>query len=223
MTPPAPAPKAQSGSHNPVTTPHAHHVSPGSLVGTPAVPAGAPRDMGPAGRRRHTRPRVRFDAIDLAILNQLQTDCEITNATLAQRVGISPPSTLERVKKLETSGIIRRYVALLDPVMVDKSISALVHVTLREHSERRLQEFKDALCRFEEVQSAWHTAGEEDFILKVVVTDMTQYETFIVHKLSMAPNIGRIRTSFALSTIKDDTRVPLDAVGPDANGFAEGK
>lgn len=216
MTPPSSSPQPSAPKH----------ASPQTLAGTSAAPISSSvgaSNNGHQRQRRAGRPRVRFDAIDLAILNQLQSDCEITNATLAQRVGISPPSTLERVKKLVTGGIIKRYVALIDPVMVDKSICALVHVTLREHGERRLQEFKDAVGRFEEVQEAWHTAGEEDFILKVLVTDMTQYETFIVHKLSMAPNIGRIRTSFALSTIKDETRVPLDAVGPEAVGFAEGK
>ena len=65
---------------------------------------------------------------------------------------------------------------------------------------------------FEEVQAAWHTAGEEDFILKVLVTDMQQYEDFVVYRLSAVPNIGRIRTSFCLSTVKEDTLVPLDAV-----------
>ncbi len=167
-------------------------------------------------RRSATRPakraRVKFDAIDLAILEQLQADSKITNATLAQRVGISPPSTLERVKKLEQQGIIRGYVALIDAVMVDKSICGLVHVTLREHGEDKLTVFKKAVCGFDEVQSAWHTAGEEDFILKVLVTDMQQYEDFVVYRLSAVPNIGRIRTSFCLSTVKDDTNVPLDAV-----------
>lgn len=163
-------------------------------------------------KRGGRSPRVRFDAIDLAILNQLQTDSKITNATLATRVGISPPSTLERVKKLENSGIIRRYVAILDTVELDKSISALVHVTLREHGTNGLSDFKKAVAEFEEVQAAWHTAGEEDFILKVIVTDMDQYEQFVVHRLSAVPNIGRIRTSFCLSAVKDETRVPLDAV-----------
>lgn len=166
------------------------------------------------GRRSRPvkRARVKFDAIDLAILEQLQADSKITNATLAQRVGISPPSTLERVKKLEQQGIVRGYVALIDPVMVDKNICGLVHVTLREHGEDKLNVFKKAVCGFEEVQAAWHTAGEEDFILKVLVTDMQQYEDFVVYRLSAVPNIGRIRTSFCLSTVKDDTNVPLDAV-----------
>ena len=163
--------------------------------------------------KNQRRPRVRFDAIDLAILNQLQDDSKITNATLAKRIGISPPSTLERVKKLESAGIIRGYVALLDPATVDKSICSIVHVTLREHGERRLEAFKSAMDEFPEVQSAWHTTGEEDFILKVLVTDMEQYEQFVVHRLSAIPNIGRIRTSFCLSAIKDETRVPLDALG----------
>ncbi|MBL0927689.1 MAG: Lrp/AsnC family transcriptional regulator [Phycisphaerales bacterium] len=179
---------------------------------TPAPRRTRSSKSGP-GPRRVARPRVKFDAIDLAILQQLQADSKITNAMLAQRVGISPPSTLERVKKLETTGIIRGYVALLEPAMLDKSIVAIVHVTLRAHGEGALRDFKAAIAEFDEVQSAWHTAGEEDFILKVLVTDMGQYEHFVVHRLSAIPNIGRIRTSFCLSTVKDHTAVPLDAVG----------
>jgi len=132
---------------------------------------------------------------------------------LAQKVGISPPSTLERVKKLEGEGIISGYVALIDPAAVGKGITAIVHVTLREHGENRLSNFSKDVGVFEEVQSAWHTAGEEDFILKVLVSDMSQYEHFVVHRLSHVPNIGRVRTSFCLSTVKDDTTVPLDSVG----------
>lgn len=159
------------------------------------------------------RGRVRFDSIDLAILTQLQADSKITNAMLAQQVGISPPSTLERVKKLENEGIIKGYVALLDPASVDKSICAIVHVTLREHGEAQLTQFKHAVREFAEVQAAWHTAGEEDFILRVFVTDMNEYEQFVVHRLSAVPNIGRVRTSFCLSAVKDTTRVPLDSIG----------
>lgn len=169
--------------------------------------------------RLAARARVKFDTIDLAILEQLQTDSKITNAKLAQRVGISPPSTLERVKKLETSGVIRRYVALLDAEALEKTVSAMVHVTLREHGAEALANFKRDASAFDEVQALWHTAGEEDFILKVLVTDMQHYEQFVVHKLSAIANIGRVRTSFCLSEVKNDTRVPLDAVG--ANGSAD--
>ena len=167
---------------------------------------------------QRSRAKVKFDEIDLAILNELQTNSKITNAMLAQKVGISPPSTLERVKKLENQGIITGYVATVDPSSVGKGILALVHVTLREHGEDRLSDFNSEVSEFEEVQAIWHTTGEEDFILKVLVTDMAQYEEFAVHHLSAVPNIGRVRTSFCLSTIKDDSRVALDAVGDKNDG-----
>lgn len=197
----------------------------------PVVISGKTASIATPARKNGTasrRGRVRFDAIDLAILNQLQGDSKITNAMLAQRVGISPPSTLERVKKLEQNGIIKGYVALIDHAAVDKSICAIVHVTLREHGEDRLTGFKTAVREFEEVQAAYHTAGEEDFILKVLVTDMEEYESFVVHRLSAIPNIGRIRTSFCLSAVKEETRVPLNAVGngehhEPGDGAAEGK
>jgi Lrp/AsnC family leucine-responsive transcriptional regulator len=169
--------------------------------------------------RLAARARVKFDTIDLAILEQLQSDSKITNAKLAQRVGISPPSTLERVKKLEASGVIKGYVALLDADALEKTVSAMVHVTLREHGAEALENFKRDASAFAEVQALWHTAGEEDFILKVLVTDMQHYEQFAVHKLSAIANIGRVRTSFCLSEVKNETRVPLDAVG--ANGSAD--
>lgn len=170
---------------------------------------------GTVGRleRAAARARVKFDAVDLAILDQLQADSKITNARLAQRVGISPPSTLERVKKLEASGVIRGYAALVDAQAVGKSVVAMVHVTLREHGVECLERFKRAVEAFEEVQCAWHTAGEEDFICKVLVSDMQQYERFVVHRLSAVPNIGRVRTSFCLSEVKNETRIPLDGVG----------
>jgi Lrp/AsnC family leucine-responsive transcriptional regulator len=168
--------------------------------------------------RAAARARIKFDAIDVAILMQLQTDSKITNAALAQRVGISPPSTLERVKKLEAAGVIKGYVALLDPLALGKGVTAMVMVTLREHGLEAIEAFKREIVGFPEVQAAWHTTGEEDFILRVIVSDMTEYEYFAVHKLSRVSNIGRVKTSFCLSAAKFDTRVPLDAIG---NGSAD--
>lgn len=166
-----------------------------------------------SAERAAARAKIKFDGIDLAILEQLQSDSKITNATLAQRVGISPPSTLERVKKLEAGGVIKGYRALLEAKAVNKSIQAFVHITLRVHGAEHITAFDDAVAAFDEVQGAYHTTGEEDFILRVLVTDMDQYERFIVHRLSAIPNIGRVRTSFILSPVKDETRVPLDAIG----------
>ena len=157
--------------------------------------------------------RVRFDGVDLAILEQLQTDSKITNATLAERVGVSPGAALERVRKLEHAGVVTGYAARLDAQKVGKSVCAVVHVQLREHGEGRIEEFTRAIRAFDEVQCAWFTTGDEDFILKVLLTNMDHYRDFVAHRLSALPNLGRVRSSFCLEVIKDETRVPLDAVG----------
>jgi len=155
----------------------------------------------------------KIDETDLRIIRELQSSSKITNAALAQRVGISPPSTLERVRKLEQSGIIMGYVALLDPNAISATIQAIVHVSLNHHSSAALAKAKECLAQFDEVLACWHTAGDEDFLLKVIVSDMPQYERFISEKLSTVPNIGKIRTAFVLSTVKQTTRIPIELDG----------
>lgn len=154
---------------------------------------------------------AKLDAIDLRIINELQKSSKITNAALAEVIGISPPSTLDRVRKLESSGVITGYVALLNPDAINKSIQAIVHVSLSSHTSASLAKAKEALGQFDEVLACWHTAGDEDFLLKVIVNDMTQYERFISEKLSTVPNIGKIRTAFVLSAVKETTRIPISA------------
>jgi DNA-binding Lrp family transcriptional regulator len=157
----------------------------------------------------HKSPKL--DDVDLRIMRELQQSSKITNADLAKRIGISPPSTLERVRKLENCGVIMGYVALLNPDAVHKSIQAIVNVSLSVHTSASLQKAKETLRQFDEIQACWHTAGDEDFLLKVIVTDMEQYERFISQKLSTVPNIGKIRTAFVLSTVKQTTAVPIAA------------
>ncbi|MGI9013470.1 MAG: Lrp/AsnC family transcriptional regulator [Phycisphaerales bacterium] len=163
-------------------------------------------------RKTDTTTRQRFDAIDRAILRELQDNARITNTTLAERVGISPPSTLERVKKLERKGVITGYVALLDAPAVGRSVLAIVHVSIKEHSAAALQQTRTKLSSFDEVQACWYCAGEEDFILKVRVSDMEGYERFVSRKLATVAGIGRLRTSFVLSTIKDTPCIALEMV-----------
>ncbi|MEM7228094.1 MAG: Lrp/AsnC family transcriptional regulator [Planctomycetota bacterium] len=158
-----------------------------------------------------SRP-FKLDEIDLKILAQLQTSSKITNAMLAEKVGISPPSTLERVRKLENNGIINGYVALLNPKRLNKSITAIVQVSLGEHSYDNLTQAKQSIGEFDEVLSCWHTAGDQDFVLQVIVSDMQAYETFVTEKLSTVAKIANIKTAMVLRTVKDTTTIPLDEV-----------
>jgi len=163
--------------------------------------------------RVKARPQtLAFDEIDIAILRELQANSKITNATLSERVGISPPSTLERVKKLENLGVIRGYVALLDPGLVNQAVVAIVHVAIKEHSTEMLETAKQRLTSFDEVQACWYCAGEEDFILKVRVEDMAHFEQFISRKLASVRGISKLRSAFVLSTIKDTPRISLETI-----------
>jgi Lrp/AsnC family leucine-responsive transcriptional regulator len=162
-----------------------------------------------AESQRRTAYTPKLDATDLRIIAELQQSSNITNAALAQRIGISPPSTLDRVRKLERSGVITNYVALVDAGAIHKCIQAIVHESLSHHSSAALARAKECLGTFDEIQACWHTAGDEDFVLKVIVGDMDQYERFISERLSTVPSIAKIRTAFVLSTVKQSTQVPI--------------
>lgn len=158
-----------------------------------------------------------LDEIDLQILRELQASSKITNAALAQRIGISPPATMERVRRLEQSGVITGYVALVNPdAIIGGAITALVYVSLGSHSKTSLERAKEMLSRFDDVMACWHTAGDEDFVLQVLVADMQHYERFVSQKLTTVPNIRTIRTAFVLSVIKQTTELPAGLYDADA-------
>lgn len=152
-----------------------------------------------------------FDEIDRKILEILQTNCKITNAQLASEVGISPSSMLERVKRLEQSKVIKKYVALVAPEKVGKGTFALVSVALAIHQLESVDTFIKTFSDIEEVLECYHIAGDEDFILKVAVKDMQEYQDFVLNKLSKVKGINKIKTTFVLSTVKYQTKLAIAA------------
>jgi Lrp/AsnC family leucine-responsive transcriptional regulator len=152
----------------------------------------------------------KLDDIDRKILEILQENGRITNAELAGRIGISPPPMLERVKKLEKRGIIKKYVALLDPDTIGKGTMALVSVSLDRHRIKSIDQFTRAVEKIPEVMECYHITGEEDYLLKVAVKDIHQYENFILKKLTKLPALRKLKTSFILSTVKYETKFPVN-------------
>lgn len=150
-----------------------------------------------------------FDAIDRKILNILQADGRITNARLAQEVGLSPPAVLERVRRLESSGAIAKYVAILDRQRAGFNVQTIVMVCLSHHQISSLQEVKERLTGMDEVLECHQLTGEVDFLLKVAVKDMSAYTHFVNYKLSGIPGIQNVKTSFILETLKNDTALKL--------------
>lgn len=155
-------------------------------------------------------PDVVLDELDRALLNRLQEDSSITNAALARELGVAPATTLERVRKLEQRGVLRGYVALVHAAQVGKGTTAFVAVTLASHAADQVALFRDRVAGLPEVLECYHVAGESDYLLKVVAADIAGYEDFLLHSLTAIPNVGKIHTSFVLSTVKHETKIPID-------------
>lgn len=152
---------------------------------------------------------VKLDAVDLKILVILQKDGRITNFRLAKRIGLTPAPTLMRVKKLETAGYIRRYVALVDPEKLGMPVTAFVSVILESHKRKTSMDFVEAVNRLSDVLECHHIAGDEDFLLKVVAASPGEYEKFVMEKLTKISGIEKVKTIFVLSSSKYETAIPV--------------
>lgn len=153
--------------------------------------------------------KTHLDEKDVQILALLQADGRITNADLAKKVNLSPPSVLQRVRALEKAGLIRGYVALLDPDRLGLKITALVMVTLSLHQERPIEHFRKAVQDIPEILECYHVSGEFDFLLKVLVKDIRSYEALIREKITKIKGLQQIKTSFVMGIPKQTTNIPL--------------
>ena len=150
-----------------------------------------------------------LDTIDLKILRQLQLDSKVTNTELAQRVNLSPSPCLTRVKRLEASGLIRSYVALLDPTQLGLHLNVFVFISLKAQNRELLRGFENRVSAYEEVMECYLMTGEEDYLLRVAMPDVTALEQFIVDRLSPMPEVEKIRSSFALKQVRYKTALPV--------------
>jgi Lrp/AsnC family transcriptional regulator, leucine-responsive regulatory protein len=170
--------------------------------------------MSPSKRKApHPAPvePLTLDPIDRKILAILQRDNQITNLALAERVGLSPPPCLRRVRRLRELGVIEKDVALIDPIKVGQSIIAFVGVELDRQREDVLTSFERKIASEPTVQQCYFVSGEIDYLLVVTCPDMESYNAFARRVLANEHNIRRFRTSFCLSRVKYDTAIPLGA------------
>jgi len=156
---------------------------------------------------------IELDAIDRRILRALQIDGRITYDQLATQVSLSPSATLRRVKRLEESGAIARYVALVSPERVGLGLTAYINVRLEKHSEvhkrNPMDLFRAAVQTWPEVVECAALTGEMDYLLRVVVQDMAHYSRFIMDTLLNHPSVEDCKTSFVLDRVKNTTAVPV--------------
>ncbi len=154
-----------------------------------------------------------LDAIDRRILRALQADGRMIYDALAAQVSLSPSATLRRVKRLEESGVIAGYVALVSPERVGLSLTAYLNVRLEKHSQVHkrtpMDLFRAAVQTWPEVVECAALTGEMDFLLRVVVQDMAHYSRFIMDTLLKHPSVEDCKTSFVLDRVKNTTAMPV--------------
>ncbi|MBI3068218.1 MAG: Lrp/AsnC family transcriptional regulator [Betaproteobacteria bacterium] len=154
---------------------------------------------------------IAFDTTDWKILARLQQDARLPNVELARAVNLSPSPCLARVRRLEQSGVISRYVTLLDALAVGLTVSVFIQVRLEKQVEPALEVFENAISERPEVMECYLMTGDSDYLLRVVVPDVQSLERFIVDYLARIPGVSNIRSSFALKQVKYKTALPLPA------------
>ncbi|HEY5826010.1 MAG TPA: Lrp/AsnC family transcriptional regulator [Cyclobacteriaceae bacterium] len=153
--------------------------------------------------------KYKLDAIDRKILEILQNNSNITNAQLAQEIGLSPAPTLERVKKLENGGVLKSYHAVVDYSSVGLGVSTFVMVSLKGHNKENIEKFMKAIRKIDEVIECHHVTGQADFILKIVSTDIPAYQNLMLEKVSNIEVVDSMQSMVILSTFKDSKVVPI--------------
>jgi Lrp/AsnC family leucine-responsive transcriptional regulator len=154
-----------------------------------------------------------LDKLDRQILSSLQADGRATYEQLAEQVSLSPSAVLRRVKRLEESGIIARYVALVEPESLGLGLTAYLNVRLEKHTETHKRNpmdlFRASVQTWPEVAECAALTGEMDYLLRVLVQDMAHYSRFIMDTLLKHPSVQDCKTSFVLDRVKATTAVPL--------------
>ena len=150
-----------------------------------------------------------MDKIDRRILQTLQQDGKLANNDLAQRVGLSASPCLRRVKQLEETGIIEKYVALVNPQKVNLGLTVFARIWLKGQDAKTVNHFIDSVREIPEIVECQLMAGDCDFFLRIVVTDLDAYRKFQIQHLNKITGIQNVKTEIPLQSIKQTTELPL--------------
>jgi DNA-binding Lrp family transcriptional regulator len=152
---------------------------------------------------------MEYDEIDIQILVELQRDSRISNAELARRINLSPPATHARVRRLEESKTINRYVTILDRKKAEYDMLCFIRISLSLHDLDKVTGFHDAVQDIPEVLECHHVTGDYDYLLKVVAHNTEDLEKLVVKKITPIPGVARIHTNLVLKEVKNSTTIPL--------------
>ena len=157
---------------------------------------------------RKTSPEDRLDPISIRILERLQENSDTGLADLADAVGATASSCWRRLDEMRARGVIRRSVAVVDPLALGLAVNVFVLVTLEKQTEQALRVFTSRIARRPEVMECYLMSGDADYLLRVVVEDLAQYHRFVIDHLTTIPGVANLRSSFALEQVKYTTALP---------------
>ena len=146
---------------------------------------------------------MQLDEIDKKLLILLQEDAKQTTKELSHKLGLSVTAIYERVRKLEKTGVISKYVALLNKHKIAKDFMVLCHVKLVQHKKEYIQQFEREVMDLQEVTECFHVSGDYDYILKICVCDMEDYRHFMLSKLTSLQHIASTHSSFMIAEVKN--------------------
>jgi len=149
-----------------------------------------------------------MDRIDNNLVRQLQKDGRLTNQELSERVSLSPSPCLRRVRKLEESGVITGYTAIVDHQKCGFLIKVFVSVRLEKHTEDMVADFEAGIQALDEVLACYLISGSRDYLLQVVAKDLDDYQHFLRKKLRQVPGIGQLESNFVMDKIKKTALLP---------------
>ena len=152
---------------------------------------------------------IELDATDWRILKELQADGRMTNIALANRIGLSAPPCLRRVRALEEAGLISGYTALVDEAMLGYALTAFAMVRLHNQAESDLRIFENRILGWPLVREAHMLSGESDYMLKCIAADLSTFQEFVLNELTSAPNVASVKTNLTIRRCKSTPGVPV--------------
>ena len=152
---------------------------------------------------------MNLDGIDLSILKILQNNAKATIKEMATELGMSTTPIFDRIKRLEAQGVISKYVAIVDPVKLDKKLRVFIEISMADHSGKAINKFVKEITDHPEVIECHHVTGDSDFLIVLQTRDIESYNEFITKKLFKVSNVGKVRSSFSLSIKKQTTAISL--------------
>lgn len=154
---------------------------------------------------------IRLDTLDRNILRWLQEDGRMSNLELAERIHLSPPQTLRRVRALEAAGVIRRYAALVSAPAIGLEVAAFVSLSLDREQFRNVREVERNIMSFPEIIECHTISGDFDYLLKVVAANLRSLSQFLTDRLMQVPGVAGVRSMVCLEEIKPLSSLPTEA------------